>query len=133
MKPRPLSLTHWHLASYIEANARGKHAAITLPEVASALKLTTRKVQELKAELLEVAGVVICSSCGNPPGLYWPMSAEEVQPYHAQQANREKASRKAKQAIERKYPQLRQTHLRTPPLTIRPTGRARQLSMGVGE
>lgn len=123
-KPKPLSLTHWQLANYIEAHAQGKQAAIPLPDVAAALKIDKRKVQDLRAELLEVAGVVICSSTGKPNGLYWPTSVAEVQPFHAQLMNREDGCRRPRLALERKYPALKPTRLRTPPLAIRPSGEA---------
>lgn len=114
-----LTPAHRRLAAYIATHAPGKADAIPLPRVAEALGLSTRVVQTLKQELLDEAGVIICSSCGKPPGLYWPASVEDVLPYHRQQSNREKGSRKARLALERQFPQLREQVFRNPPKTIR--------------
>jgi len=121
---KPLSLSHYWLRDLIREHAQGKQQAMPLPEVARRMGTTTRKVQTLKQELLDVAGVVICSSTANPPGLFWPTSSEEIAPFRAQLASRAKSNLRAVASIDRKYPQLRAQSLRTPPLTVTPHGPA---------
>ena len=122
MKERhPLTAAHRALAEYIETNAPGKARAISLPQVAAHFGVGTRDVQTLKAEPWEWCNILICSSTSKPAGLYWPKCVEDVLPYYRQQGNRAKASGKVCRGLERRWPALKETRLRTPPRTIRPS------------
>jgi hypothetical protein len=112
----PLSAEHHYLYDWVCRNAPGKANAVPLVEVADATGIPQRRVQTMKAELLE-NGLVLCSSCSKMrPGIYAPTDASEVAPYARQLEHRIMACSHSLQTLYRMHPALRPVVLRTPPL-----------------
>jgi len=110
-----ISMTHHWLRNIIQGEARGAQAAIPLPVLAERMSISTRKVQQLKADWLE-HGVVICSSCGANNGLFWPTDAAEIEPYARNMEARRDAVSAALGIVYAKIEALRPVVKRTPPL-----------------
>ena len=58
---------------------RGIHDAISVADLSIALRVSTRKVRQLKKSLVEEHGILVGSSCaGDDGGYYQPVTADEV-------------------------------------------------------
>ena len=58
---------------------RGRANAIPMAALAGALCMTTRNLQDVIKNLIEVRGVLVCSSCGKNHGFYLPESIEDYE------------------------------------------------------
>ncbi len=68
---------------------RGIHDAISVADLSIALRVSTRKVRQLKKSLVEEHGILIGSSCaGDEGGYYQPVTDDEVGQTVAQYTNR---------------------------------------------
>ena len=58
---------------------RGIHDAISVADLSIALRVSTRKVRQLKKSLVEEHGILVGSSCDSEDGGYYkPVTADEV-------------------------------------------------------
>ncbi len=118
---RELSLTHYQYRDFVRARCYGAACAMTAEAIALETGISTRKQQQLKTDLLE-RGVVICTSCAEPMGTYWPASDAERAPYVRQLERRVSACAAALGIIYRNCPALRPVVLKAPPLQHRNQG-----------
>lgn len=105
-----------------------KANVIALPRTEGGLGLHRRYQQELIDELAE-AGLFVCSSCGHPAGYYIPTTPAEVAPFVTQLDHRLMALGRKREAILRRYPELRPQVVRPPRRVIRPTGKVQTMAM----
>jgi hypothetical protein len=56
---------------------RGREQAISMPELASLVGLSTRALQDVIAHLIEEHNTLICSACGRNHGYYLPADESE--------------------------------------------------------
>ena len=70
---------------------RGLRHAISVPDMASRLGVSTRAVQNIKKTLVENHGISIGSSCGKRHGWYLPETQSEVEATMRQYRNRVKS------------------------------------------
>lgn len=118
---RELSLTHYQYRDYVQAHCHGADNAQTAEAIALETGISPRKQQQLKADLLE-RGVVICTSCAEPMGTYWPADDAERAPYVRQLERRVSACAAALGIIYRNCPALRPVVLHSPPRQHRNRG-----------